>query len=167
VFLLLICCPSCKWRGCAWPGDGPERHHDHLVTHFNPMTLSSTYLPAFLLVYPACLAGGVAVSGLEMAQNATMTTWSPKDVDERLKHSCQRTCLCAFACLSCLSCRWLGCVWVGHDASRHNDHMVTHINRRGWYSSIVLLLVLVSACLAGGAAVSGLEMAHNATMTTW
>lgn len=27
----------------------------------------------------------MAVSGLEMAQNATMTTWSPEDVDERLK----------------------------------------------------------------------------------
>jgi glutamate dehydrogenase (NADP+) len=34
---------------------------------------------------PICVAGGVAVSGLEMAQNATMTTWSPEDVDERLK----------------------------------------------------------------------------------
>ncbi|KAF6248937.1 glutamate dehydrogenase [Scenedesmus sp. NREL 46B-D3] len=33
----------------------------------------------------ACNAGGVAVSGLEMAQNATMTTWSSQDVDERLK----------------------------------------------------------------------------------
>ncbi|WIA23076.1 hypothetical protein OEZ86_009988 [Tetradesmus obliquus] len=33
----------------------------------------------------ACNAGGVAVSGLEMAQNATMTTWSSEDVDERLK----------------------------------------------------------------------------------
>ncbi|KAF6258661.1 hypothetical protein COO60DRAFT_1622128 [Scenedesmus sp. NREL 46B-D3] len=33
----------------------------------------------------ACNAGGVAVSGLEMAQNACMTTWSPEEVDERLK----------------------------------------------------------------------------------
>jgi glutamate dehydrogenase (NADP+) len=33
----------------------------------------------------ACNAGGVAVSGLEMAQNATMTTWSSEDVDERLR----------------------------------------------------------------------------------
>jgi glutamate dehydrogenase (NADP+) len=33
----------------------------------------------------ACNAGGVAVSGLEMAQNACMTTWSSEQVDERLK----------------------------------------------------------------------------------
>lgn len=33
----------------------------------------------------ACNAGGVAVSGLEMAQNATMSTWSRQQVDERLK----------------------------------------------------------------------------------
>lgn len=33
----------------------------------------------------ACNAGGVAVSGLEMAQNACMTQWSTDDVDSRLK----------------------------------------------------------------------------------
>uniref|UniRef100_A0A383VGJ9 Glutamate dehydrogenase n=2 Tax=Tetradesmus obliquus TaxID=3088 RepID=A0A383VGJ9_TETOB len=33
----------------------------------------------------ACNAGGVAVSGLEMAQNACMSTWSSEQVDERLK----------------------------------------------------------------------------------
>jgi len=33
----------------------------------------------------ACNAGGVAVSGLEMAQNAGMTTWTTQQVDERLK----------------------------------------------------------------------------------
>lgn len=33
----------------------------------------------------ACNAGGVAVSGLEMAQNACMSTWSREQVDERLK----------------------------------------------------------------------------------
>lgn len=33
----------------------------------------------------ACNAGGVAVSGLEMAQNATMSNWSTKEVDDRLK----------------------------------------------------------------------------------
>jgi len=33
----------------------------------------------------ACNAGGVAVSGLEMAQNAGMTTWSTDEVDARLK----------------------------------------------------------------------------------
>lgn len=33
----------------------------------------------------ACNAGGVAVSGLEMAQNATMSSWASKEVDERLK----------------------------------------------------------------------------------
>lgn len=40
-----------------------------------------------LLTHAICgvCSGGVAVSGLEMAQNATMTTWSSADVDERLK----------------------------------------------------------------------------------
>jgi glutamate dehydrogenase (NADP+) len=33
----------------------------------------------------ACNAGGVAVSGLEMAQNACMTSWPAEQVDERLK----------------------------------------------------------------------------------
>jgi glutamate dehydrogenase (NADP+) len=33
----------------------------------------------------ACNAGGVAVSGLEMAQNAGMTTWTSEQVDARLK----------------------------------------------------------------------------------
>lgn len=33
----------------------------------------------------ACNAGGVAVSGLEMAQNAMMSTWSSQEVDTRLK----------------------------------------------------------------------------------
>lgn len=33
----------------------------------------------------ACNAGGVAVSGLEMAQNASMTSWSSEEVDARLK----------------------------------------------------------------------------------
>ena len=33
----------------------------------------------------ACNAGGVAVSGLEMAQNATMSSWTSQEVDERLK----------------------------------------------------------------------------------
>jgi glutamate dehydrogenase/leucine dehydrogenase len=40
-----------------------------------------------LLLLLHCCAGGVAVSGLEMAQNATMTTWSSADVDTRLKVS--------------------------------------------------------------------------------
>jgi hypothetical protein len=31
------------------------------------------------------LTGGVAVSGLEMAQNAMMSTWSSEEVDHRLK----------------------------------------------------------------------------------
>jgi len=35
----------------------------------------------------ACNAGGVAVSGLEMAQNAGMTQWSCEEVDNRLKVS--------------------------------------------------------------------------------
>lgn len=35
----------------------------------------------------ACNAGGVAVSGLEMAQNAGMTTWTSEEVDARLKVS--------------------------------------------------------------------------------
>lgn len=33
----------------------------------------------------ACNAGGVAVSGLEMAQNASMSVWSSQEVDDRLK----------------------------------------------------------------------------------
>eukprot|EP00878_Enallax_costatus_P001206 GHUV01001348.1.p1 GENE.GHUV01001348.1~~GHUV01001348.1.p1 ORF type:complete len:464 (+),score=127.69 GHUV01001348.1:196-1587(+) len=33
----------------------------------------------------ACNAGGVAVSGLEMAQNACMSVWTTQEVDERLK----------------------------------------------------------------------------------
>jgi glutamate dehydrogenase (NADP+) len=33
----------------------------------------------------ACNAGGVATSGLEMAQNATLSTWSPEEVDAKLK----------------------------------------------------------------------------------
>eukprot|EP00775_Hariotina_reticulata_P008754 gene8754-8933_t len=33
----------------------------------------------------ACNAGGVAVSGLEMAQNAGMTQWTSEEVDNRLK----------------------------------------------------------------------------------
>jgi len=37
----------------------------------------------------ACNAGGVAVSGLEMAQNAGMTQWSGEEVDNRLKVSLQ------------------------------------------------------------------------------
>jgi glutamate dehydrogenase/leucine dehydrogenase len=33
----------------------------------------------------ACNAGGVAVSGLEMAQNAGITRWSAEEVDARLQ----------------------------------------------------------------------------------
>lgn len=33
----------------------------------------------------ACNAGGVAVSGLEMAQNACMSVWATEEVDNRLK----------------------------------------------------------------------------------
>jgi glutamate dehydrogenase (NADP+) len=33
----------------------------------------------------ACNAGGVAVSGLEMAQNATMSVWTREEVDQRLQ----------------------------------------------------------------------------------
>jgi glutamate dehydrogenase (NADP+) len=40
---------------------------------------------AILAPAKACNAGGVAVSGLEMAQNATMTTWSNEEVDKRLE----------------------------------------------------------------------------------
>jgi len=40
---------------------------------------------AILAAAKACNAGGVAVSGLEMAQNATMTTWSQDEVDRRLE----------------------------------------------------------------------------------
>jgi glutamate dehydrogenase (NADP+) len=32
----------------------------------------------------ACNAGGVATSGLEMAQNATMSSWSREEVDAKL-----------------------------------------------------------------------------------
>lgn len=35
----------------------------------------------------ACNAGGVAVSGLEMAQNACMSVWTSEEVDNRLKVS--------------------------------------------------------------------------------
>jgi glutamate dehydrogenase (NADP+) len=43
-------------------------------------------LPLLLLLPMFCpQTGGVAVSGLEMAQNATMTTWSSEEVDNRLK----------------------------------------------------------------------------------
>ena len=44
----------------------------------------------------AANAGGVAVSGLEMAQNSMRLSWPRKEVDERLKHimkSIHRTCL--------------------------------------------------------------------------
>lgn len=37
----------------------------------------------------AANAGGVAVSGLEMAQNAAFTQWSPADVDARLREIMQ------------------------------------------------------------------------------
>lgn len=40
---------------------------------------------AILAAAKACNAGGVAVSGLEMAQNATMSNWSSEEVDARLK----------------------------------------------------------------------------------
>ena len=40
---------------------------------------------AILAAAKACNAGGVAVSGLEMAQNATMTTWSQDEVDKKLE----------------------------------------------------------------------------------
>ena len=40
---------------------------------------------AILAAAKACNAGGVAVSGLEMAQNATMTNWSKAEVDRRLE----------------------------------------------------------------------------------
>ena len=33
----------------------------------------------------ACNAGGVATSGLEMAQNATMSNWTSEEVDAKLK----------------------------------------------------------------------------------
>jgi glutamate dehydrogenase/leucine dehydrogenase len=48
----------------------------------------------------ACNAGGVAVSGLEMAQNACMTTWSSEQVDERLKvgAACHLYVTCWFYC---------------------------------------------------------------------
>ena len=44
----------------------------------------------------AANAGGVAVSGLEMAQNSMRLSWPRKEVDDRLKHimkSIHRTCL--------------------------------------------------------------------------
>ncbi|MFT5701224.1 MAG: glutamate dehydrogenase (NADP+) [Desulforhopalus sp.] len=48
----------------------------------------------------AANAGGVAVSGLEMAQNSMRLSWPRKEVDDRLKHimkSIHRTCLDAGA----------------------------------------------------------------------
>lgn len=48
----------------------------------------------------AANAGGVAVSGLEMAQNSMRLSWPRKEVDDRLKHimkSIHRTCLDAAA----------------------------------------------------------------------
>ncbi|KAJ3980521.1 glutamate dehydrogenase [Lentinula detonsa] len=42
--------------------------------------------------------GGVAVSGLEMAQNSQRLTWSPEEVDAKLKNimtDCYHTCLSA------------------------------------------------------------------------
>ena len=44
----------------------------------------------------AANAGGVAVSGLEMAQNSMRISWPREEVDNRLKHimkSIHRTCL--------------------------------------------------------------------------
>lgn len=53
----------------------------HVTYVFKPGILTTTIVYGGVCVY----AGGVAVSGLEMAQNATMTTWSSADVDDRLK----------------------------------------------------------------------------------
>lgn len=56
------------------------------------------FLDSNLLYAPgkAANAGGVAVSGLEMAQNSMRLSWPRKEVDSRLKHimkSIHRTCL--------------------------------------------------------------------------
>lgn len=48
------------------------------IHHFNKTSV-------VLAAAKACNAGGVAVSGLEMAQNAGMTTWTHEVVDGRLK----------------------------------------------------------------------------------
>jgi glutamate dehydrogenase/leucine dehydrogenase len=53
----------------------------------------------------ACNAGGVAVSGLEMAQNACMTTWSSEQVDERLKVGDACVCRHEYGIMMPLVCR--------------------------------------------------------------
>ncbi|KAJ7681149.1 NADP-specific glutamate dehydrogenase [Mycena rosella] len=60
----------------------------------------------------AANAGGVAVSGLEMAQNSQRLAWAPDEVDARLKgimSECYKTCLSAAE------------KWSGEDASATGD----------------------------------------------
>ena len=63
----------------------------------------------------AANAGGVAVSGLEMAQNAMRLSWSREEVDEKLKVSLS-------AQLPQNSCLAL-CILLGTFSARHSECM--------------------------------------------
>merc|ERR1711957_496371 len=53
----------------------------------SPWSLEDAFRAAGVIYIPgkAANAGGVGVSGLEMAQNAQRLTWKPEEVDTRLK----------------------------------------------------------------------------------
>jgi glutamate dehydrogenase (NADP+) len=94
---------------CATQNEINAIDADHLVSNGAQLICEGANMPTTpeaaeifldhkLLFAPskAANAGGVAVSGLEMAQNSMRLSWPKKEVDDRLKHimkSIHRTCL--------------------------------------------------------------------------
>lgn len=90
---------ACPW--CLWTHLQNEVEYEDavkLVSRGVKLVLEGANMPStpdaihhfrktgvILAAAKACNAGGVAVSGLEMAQNAGMTTWTHEQVDARLK----------------------------------------------------------------------------------
>jgi hypothetical protein len=76
---------ACMKRACLHMIHASEAHTQHKcrLVHLNHILYLLQHRCSLLCAVAA--AGGVAVSGLEMAQNACMTTWTAEQVDERLK----------------------------------------------------------------------------------
>lgn len=68
-------------NGCRLVCEGANMPSTHEAAEFMLAQKDFIYCPG-----KAANAGGVATSGLEMAQNASMTSWSFEEVDNRLKN---------------------------------------------------------------------------------
>merc|ERR1711957_771366 len=79
----MIDCKEVKRARLSTLGEGFGTYH----AGESPWSLEDAFRAAGVIYIPgkAANAGGVGVSGLEMAQNAQRLTWKPEEVDTRLK----------------------------------------------------------------------------------